>query len=254
MTANTIKLINLKYIDMYHFQMWEGKFQDLEQNTPTFIYANVSNFETKAFEDSDVRVYAHSYEDLYSPEDYELRVPDDVERKIKEVILAELFKKPEYAHKATELCPECDAWSSVENWKPSDGYIATCKNCGSKMFMCDECGLAHDNPYGKCDWHKEMINGEQYSCCFRGRYKMSEQMRVPYPVVYSSDYVTICSVGNVLYAYKPTHNEKAEWERCESSWRVEDGKYFQTDGLGRMTGVVVDTYEELVDVVRKEER
>ena len=90
MTANTIKLINLKYIDMYHFQMWEGKFQDLEQNTPTFFYANVSNFETETFEDSDVRVYAHSYEDLYSPEDYELRVPDVVEKKIKETILAEL--------------------------------------------------------------------------------------------------------------------------------------------------------------------
>ena len=161
--------------------------------------------------------------------------------------------RDEYIYEALELCPECEAWSSFKNWDPSDGYIATCKNCGSKMFMCDECVTADDNPSESCDWHKEVINGEEYSCCFRGKYRMRNQMRVPYPVVFSNDYVTICNVGNVLFTYKPTHNTKAEWERC-GSWRVKDGKYLQTDGLGRMTGVVVDTYEGIVDVVREEER
>lgn len=69
------KLIEVKYIDMYHFQMYEGKFQDLEQlinNEEIYIYANVSNFETEKYEDSEVRVYAHSYEKLYCAEDYVL--------------------------------------------------------------------------------------------------------------------------------------------------------------------------------------
>lgn len=173
MTANTIKLIDLKYIDMYHFQMWEGKFQDLEQNTPTFIYANVSNFETESFEDSDVRVYAHSYEDLYSPEDYELNVSKEIEKKLKEIILAEIKEREEYAHEAIEICPECGYENSIENWKPNSDYISTCKYCGSEMFLCDECTHADDNPEHKCNWHKEVINGEEYSCCIRGRYKIA---------------------------------------------------------------------------------
>lgn len=57
--------------------MYEGKFKDLEQSenghTEKFIYANVSNFETKTYEESEVRIYAHSYEDLYCAEDYELQ-------------------------------------------------------------------------------------------------------------------------------------------------------------------------------------
>ena len=70
------KLIDIKFIDMYHFQMWEGKFKDLEQekyqNKEVYVYANVSNIDTETFEESDVRIYAHSFEELYCPEDYEL--------------------------------------------------------------------------------------------------------------------------------------------------------------------------------------
>lgn len=70
------ELVEVKYIDMYHFQMYEGKFRALEQaengHDETFIYANVSNFDSHTFEESAVRIYAHSYENLYSAEDYEL--------------------------------------------------------------------------------------------------------------------------------------------------------------------------------------
>lgn len=70
------ELVEVKYIDMYHFQMYEGKFRALEQaengHDETFIYANVSNVDSHTFEESAVRIYAHSYENLYSAEDYEL--------------------------------------------------------------------------------------------------------------------------------------------------------------------------------------
>jgi hypothetical protein len=70
------ELVEVKFIDMYHFKMYEGKFFDKEQSDAghpdTYIYANVSNFDTETYEESEVRIYAHSYEDLYCAEDYEL--------------------------------------------------------------------------------------------------------------------------------------------------------------------------------------
>lgn len=73
---NKFKLIEAKIIDMYHFVMIEGKFLDLEQwtryNNKIYIYANISNFDGAKMESSDVRIYAHSYEDLYDCTNYEL--------------------------------------------------------------------------------------------------------------------------------------------------------------------------------------
>ena len=70
------ELVEVKFIDMYHFKMYEGKFRDVEQTTSgngeKFIYANVSTFEAASYEESEVRIYAHSYEELYCAEDYEL--------------------------------------------------------------------------------------------------------------------------------------------------------------------------------------
>ena len=175
MTANTIKLIDLKYIDMYHFQMWEGKFQDLKQNTPTFIYANVSNFETESFEDSDVRVYARSYEDLYSPEDYELNISEEVEKKLKEMILGKLNETLFESLRFTEICPHCDNSNEFYFWDTKEkSYIVACGHCGECMFLCDACLHADDNPRRKCDWHEETIDGKKYSCCFRGKYEVKD--------------------------------------------------------------------------------
>lgn len=70
------ELVEIKFIDMHHFQMYEGKFKDVVQaesgHSEKYIYANVSNFEAETYEESEVRIYAHSYEDLYCAEDYEL--------------------------------------------------------------------------------------------------------------------------------------------------------------------------------------
>lgn len=79
------KLIEVKYIDMFHFQLYEGKFQDMEELSGSgkeiYIYANISNLETKNFHSSEVRIYAHSFEDVYDASHYELENFDD---KIKE--------------------------------------------------------------------------------------------------------------------------------------------------------------------------
>ena len=71
-----VRLVETKKIDMYHFQMYEGKFEDLSQaqagNEPVYVYANISNFETETFEESAVRIYAHSYKNLQYAQEYEL--------------------------------------------------------------------------------------------------------------------------------------------------------------------------------------
>lgn len=70
------ELVEVKFIDMHHFQMLEGKFRDVEQSenghSEKYIYANVSTFEAPTYKESEVRIYAYSYSDLYCAEDYEL--------------------------------------------------------------------------------------------------------------------------------------------------------------------------------------
>lgn len=64
------------------------------------------------------------------------------------------------------MCPYCGGENKYKNWNAeTQGYIAICANCGKKIFLCDECRHAEDNPEMKCDWHEE--NGK--SICFRGR-------------------------------------------------------------------------------------
>lgn len=58
------KFIEGKIIDMCHFKMFEGKFQDMEEQnkkgTEVYIYANISNFETDTFEKSEVDRIIHT--------------------------------------------------------------------------------------------------------------------------------------------------------------------------------------------------
>ena len=71
---------------------------------------------------------------------------------------------------AVECCPHCGAENVYQEIDPvACGYIQKCQGCGKKIFLCDECYHADDNPYMKCDWHPIMdgdkgIGGE----CFRG--------------------------------------------------------------------------------------
>ena len=65
----------------------------------------------------------------------------------------------------TECCPYCEAENTYPNWDPEEkGYIATCRCCGMKMFLCDACLHADDNPGQKCNWHED----ETGRGCFRG--------------------------------------------------------------------------------------
>jgi hypothetical protein len=69
-----------------------------------------------------------------------------------------------------ECCPHCggeNVWENLDAVKC--GYVATCQYCGKKIFLCDECYHADDNPYMKCDWHPIFVNGKEVGGeCFRG--------------------------------------------------------------------------------------
>lgn len=91
---NKFELIEIKYINMYCFDMWEGKFKDTEQKAgDVYIYANLSTFDSNTYAESDVRIYAHSYDTIYCPEDYEITVGKAQEKYLKETILANIPDK-----------------------------------------------------------------------------------------------------------------------------------------------------------------
>lgn len=91
------KLEEVKFIDTYNFQMIEGKFLDLEQahyqGKRVYVYANISNSE-KRIEESDVRYYSQSFENLYCAEDYELHNFSNYDEEIKkELINSSVYKE-----------------------------------------------------------------------------------------------------------------------------------------------------------------
>lgn len=66
---------------------------------------------------------------------------------------------------AVEICQHCDNFNAYADWDfEKDGYIAKCKHCGERIFLCHECLHADDNPYGKCDFYEK----EEGRGCFRG--------------------------------------------------------------------------------------
>ena len=81
------KLVDAQIVGIYPLQMVEGKFLDIENTTSghddVYVYANISNFEVENVDDSDVRIYSHSFADLYCPEDYEICTFDNYTDEIK---------------------------------------------------------------------------------------------------------------------------------------------------------------------------
>ena len=71
---------------------------------------------------------------------------------------------------AAEVCPHCEAENVYPDWDvDAKGFVATCHECGSEIFLCDECLHADDNPAGKCDWRQGRDEaGREYGVCFRG--------------------------------------------------------------------------------------
>lgn len=69
-----------------------------------------------------------------------------------------------------EVCPICDSENYYPGFDPEKkGYVTKCC-CGKKIFLCDACLHAEDNPTGKCDW----IETEDGRGCFRGWIKKGE--------------------------------------------------------------------------------
>ena len=87
---NKFELIEIRSIDMKFFQMIEGKFIDLEQkkyqNKEVYVYANISNNESE-MEDSYVRYYPYSFENLYYAEDYELLNLNEYDDEVKKLLI-----------------------------------------------------------------------------------------------------------------------------------------------------------------------
>ena len=72
------------------FEMYEGEFLDTEKSNT--IFANISNFECDAFEDSDVYVYPESFNSLTNAEDYEIKLSDDEYQKLKDSLILNYHK------------------------------------------------------------------------------------------------------------------------------------------------------------------
>lgn len=92
-----INLIETKKINMFHFDLLEGKFEDLTQaecgHPQTFFYASISNHETDNYAGSTVRIYAHSFDEMYCAEEYELYGLESDEslcRQLKDILLKQL--------------------------------------------------------------------------------------------------------------------------------------------------------------------
>lgn len=69
----------------------------------------------------------------------------------------------------TETCPWCEAENTYPGWDvEKDGYIAICKTCGKKIFLCDECQHATDCQ--PCDWREniDILRRTRTGQCFRG--------------------------------------------------------------------------------------
>lgn len=72
------------------FEMYEGEFLDIEKDNT--IFANISNCECDAFEDSDVYVYPKSFDSLTNAEDYEIELSDDEYKELKDSLIINYHK------------------------------------------------------------------------------------------------------------------------------------------------------------------
>lgn len=53
-------------------------------------------------------------------------------------------------YEVVEVCPECGAENIIRWDVETEGYVAYCSHCGSKMMLCDECTHSDNAPI--CDW------------------------------------------------------------------------------------------------------
>lgn len=76
-------------------------------------------------------------------------------------------------YEQVEVCPYCASENYYKNWDcETQGYIATCKTCGRKIFLCDACLHSDDNPHKECNWDGDCMGAN--SKCKRGEIKIGE--------------------------------------------------------------------------------
>lgn len=64
-----------------------------------------------------------------------------------------------------EVCPHCDNENVFANWRPQEGFVKQCQNCGRSIMLCSECPHSLNN--GICDWHHD----GKFAVCSMGRYE-----------------------------------------------------------------------------------
>lgn len=75
------RLVNLGKIDVYGFNIVEGKFLDLEEHengNEVYVYTCLDD-RTGDFNNSDIYVYAHPFDSVYDISNYELTANFDEE-------------------------------------------------------------------------------------------------------------------------------------------------------------------------------
>lgn len=69
-------------------------------------------------------------------------------------------------YESVEVCPHCGQENVYPMWDVAkQGYIAKCKKCNRKIFLCDECFHNDDNNCQYCNWH---TNNKGNDACWRG--------------------------------------------------------------------------------------
>ena len=92
MRVETLKLEGIHYIPEFFGEIIEAIFKDEDEEKHWCgrefkLYANLSTIDTGDLTGSELRVYPYSYLDLYSPDDYEMRLTPEIREYMKEKIL-----------------------------------------------------------------------------------------------------------------------------------------------------------------------
>lgn len=93
-----LELISTRKIESYPFSLFEGTFRDVEYDEEFFFYANINanvlDEEFENLDEIDLRVYAHSFENIHNCANFELTFNfDEKERNEFKKMLVEALKK-----------------------------------------------------------------------------------------------------------------------------------------------------------------